>query len=173
MKHSESKAAKIRAYIKANPTAKAQEVADKLGAHVHYVYGVAHKMKNKPKVRKIIKLKRPLEAVKEFLKPDLVSKHHTDVSQPRGTEELLKERGNRYGTFAMQAQLSQTLKNTLMAHANRYEKHFAPDQAEAITMIVHKLARIVNGDPNYGDSWRDIEGYAKLVADRLEHGKVV
>jgi hypothetical protein len=42
-----------------------------------------------------------------------------------------------------------------------------------MTMIVHKLARIVNGDPNYGDSWRDIEGYAKLVADRLEHGKVV
>ena len=173
MKHIESKAAKIRAYIKANPTAKAQDVANATGAHHTYVYGVIHKMMGKPAKRKIIKLKRPLETVKEFLKPDLVTKHHTDVSQPRGTEELLKQRGERYGTFAMQAQLSQSLKNTLMAHANRYEKHFAPDQAEAITMIVHKLARIVNGDPNYGDSWRDIEGYAKLVADRLEHGKVV
>ncbi len=24
------------------------------------------------------------------------------------------------------------------------------------------------GDPNYADSWVDIAGYAKLVADRLE-----
>ena len=173
MKHLESKAGKIRAYIKAHPTAKAQDVADALGTKLQYVYTVIYKMKNKPAKRKVIKLKRPLETVEKFLKPDLVAKHHTDVSQPRGTEELLKQRGARYGTFAMQAQLSQSLKNTLLAHANRYEKHFAPDQAEAITMIVHKLARIVNGDPNYGDSWRDIEGYAKLVADRLEHGKVV
>jgi hypothetical protein len=172
MKHSESKAAKIRAYVKANPTAKAQDVAKATGAHHTYVYGVIHKMKNKVK-RKIIKLVKRPQTPEEFKAANLIAKHHTDVSQPRGTEELLKQRGIRYGTFAMQAQLSQTLKNTLMAHANRYEKHFAPDQAEAITMIVHKLARIVNGDPNYGDSWRDIEGYAKLVADRLEHGKVV
>jgi len=27
---------------------------------------------------------------------------------------------------------------------------------------------ILNGDPNYVDSWVDIAGYAKLVADRLE-----
>jgi hypothetical protein len=40
-------------------------------------------------------------------------------------------------------------------------------------MIFHKLARIANGDPNYHDSWHDIAGYAKLVADRLETGKEV
>ena len=28
--------------------------------------------------------------------------------------------------------------------------------------------RIVNGDQHYADSWIDIAGYAKLVADRLE-----
>jgi hypothetical protein len=43
-----------------------------------------------------------------------------------------------------------------------------PDQKEALEMIVHKIARILNGDPNYADSWVDIAGYAKLVADRLE-----
>jgi hypothetical protein len=42
------------------------------------------------------------------------------------------------------------------------------DQKEALEMIVHKIARILNGDPNYADSWVDIAGYAKLVADRLE-----
>jgi len=40
-------------------------------------------------------------------------------------------------------------------------------------MICHKIGRIVNGDPNYYDSWADIAGYAKLVSDRLETGKVV
>jgi len=35
-------------------------------------------------------------------------------------------------------------------------------------MVVHKIARILNGDPNYDDSWVDISGYTKLVADRLQ-----
>lgn len=43
-----------------------------------------------------------------------------------------------------------------------------PDQIECLEMIAHKIGRILNGDPNYGDSWRDISGYATLVADRLE-----
>jgi hypothetical protein len=38
-------------------------------------------------------------------------------------------------------------------------------------MIAHKIGRIVNGDPRYADSWVDIAGYAKLVADRLEGDK--
>ena len=45
------------------------------------------------------------------------------------------------------------------------------DMREALEMIAHKIGRILNGDPNYADSWIDIAGYAKLVADRLE-GKV-
>lgn len=35
-------------------------------------------------------------------------------------------------------------------------------------MIQHKIARILNGDPDYVDNWVDIAGYAKLVADRLQ-----
>ncbi len=38
-------------------------------------------------------------------------------------------------------------------------------------MIFHKIARIINGDPNYADSWVDIAGYATLVANRLENKK--
>ena len=32
---------------------------------------------------------------------------------------------------------------------------------------LEKIARILNGDSNYHDSWHDIIGYAKLVADQL------
>jgi hypothetical protein len=43
----------------------------------------------------------------------------------------------------------------------------ADDQQEALDMICHKIGRIINGDPDYADSWHDIAGYAQLVADRL------
>jgi hypothetical protein len=44
-------------------------------------------------------------------------------------------------------------------------------QREACEMIAHKLGRIVNGDPNYADSWVDIAGYAQLVVNELESVK--
>lgn len=42
------------------------------------------------------------------------------------------------------------------------------DQQEALEMIAHKIARILNGNPNKIDSWEDIAGYAILVAERLK-----
>lgn len=43
----------------------------------------------------------------------------------------------------------------------------ADDQREALEMVAHKIGRILNGDPNYPDSWHDIAGYAQLVDARL------
>jgi len=83
-------------------------------------------------------------------------------------DATLAERGSRYGKFKDHAALSQSLKHLICDHANALGKTFAPDQAEALDMICHKIARIANGDPEYADSWIDIAGYAKLVADRLE-----
>jgi hypothetical protein len=41
------------------------------------------------------------------------------------------------------------------------------DKKEALEMIQHKVGRILNGDPEYHDSWYDIEGYARLVSKTL------
>lgn len=80
----------------------------------------------------------------------------------------LEERGSRYGKFKDHAEVTQKLKFIIRIHmGSRYDR-LECDQIEAIEMICHKLGRIVNGDPNYADSWVDIAGYAKLVADRLE-----
>lgn len=81
----------------------------------------------------------------------------------------LTQRGERYGKFINQGRISQTLKGVIK-HEMGEEKwdYLASDQKEALDMICHKLARIVNGDPNYFDSWHDIAGYAQLVADRLQ-----
>ena len=83
-------------------------------------------------------------------------------------DEVLSERGARYGTFKGHAEISQHLKMTVKRDLEKREQHWADDQMEALEMICHKLARIINGDPNYHDSWTDVAGYAQLVADRLQ-----
>ena len=80
-------------------------------------------------------------------------------------EEILKERGAKYGKFKDHAQITQCLKIT-MVNTPKWDK-LTYDQKEALEMIAHKIGRILNGDPNYADSWDDIAGYAKLVGDRL------
>ena len=95
------------------------------------------------------------------------------------TAEVLAERGERYGKFSSHAEITQKLKLTMFEGVHMDPKttervksrvakmHY--DQIECLEMIAHKIGRILNGDPNYVDSWRDIAGYATLVADRLEN----
>jgi hypothetical protein len=81
---------------------------------------------------------------------------------------LLEERGARYGKFIDHAWVTQTLKDVVDHQGKKNKAGLASDQKEALDMICHKVGRIVCGDPDYVDSWRDIAGYALLVADRLE-----
>lgn len=87
---------------------------------------------------------------------------------PADIAATLHERGSRYGVFTKHAAVTQAIKAAMFDC--RHRESFAPDQVEALEMIAHKLGRIVNGDPDYADSWVDIAGYAKLVADRLLTG---
>lgn len=79
--------------------------------------------------------------------------------------QTLVERGNRYGSFQGHSNITQALKRDMAASPKWAQ--LADDQKEALEMVAHKIGRILNGDPNYHDSWHDIVGYAKLVADRL------
>lgn len=78
---------------------------------------------------------------------------------------VLAERGARYGTFVGHAKLTQELKSILHQHPKWVA--LEDDQKEALEMVAHKIGRILNGDPNYADSWVDVAGYSKLVGDRL------
>ncbi len=80
--------------------------------------------------------------------------------------EILKERGERYGQFSMHAKISQQLKTVMASHDNWDLR--TPQQKEALEMIMHKIARILNGHAGYRDSWMDIAGYATLVAEELK-----
>jgi len=86
-------------------------------------------------------------------------------------DETLKQRGTRYGSFKNHANLSVALRTTLFQHYTQTHPNgpaLTPTQIEALTLICHKLARIVNGDPNYDDSWKDIAGYSELVVKELQ-----
>jgi hypothetical protein len=80
--------------------------------------------------------------------------------------EMLDGRASRYGSFEGHARISQDLKAVM--HERSGWDRLKPDQREALEMVQHKVARILNGDPNYADNWIDIAGYATLVAKRLE-----
>jgi hypothetical protein len=80
-------------------------------------------------------------------------------------DETLAERGTRYGDFAQHAYITQAIK-AAMTDSPNWETLTA-EMKEALEMVAHKIGRILNGDPFYHDSWHDIIGYTKLVADRL------
>jgi hypothetical protein len=82
--------------------------------------------------------------------------------------EMLAGREARYGSFEGHAEISQVIKQVIHSAAKARNKELESDQLEALDMIAHKIARIINGDPNYADNWIDIAGYATLVANRLE-----
>ena len=80
--------------------------------------------------------------------------------------EILVERENRYGAFSAHALITQNLKR-MMVRTPNWATGLTPDKKEALEMIAHKIGRILNGDPEYKDSWVDIAGYATLIADTL------
>ena len=80
-------------------------------------------------------------------------------------EKTLKQRQKTHGEFATHAKISQQLKAVLWEHDFQ---ELDADQIEALEMICHKIARVLNGNQNHHDHWHDIAGYATLVADRLE-----
>lgn len=93
--------------------------------------------------------------------------HRREKSPPQApsVEDTLAERGKRYGEFKEHAKISQSLKRAMWATTRWVD--LPDDTKEALEMIQHKIARVLNGDPEYDDTYRDVAGYATLVLDRV------
>jgi len=81
-------------------------------------------------------------------------------------ETTLAERETRYGSFDEHARITQAIKRAMVDSRNW--NGLSASMKESLEMVAHKIGRILNGDPNYHDSWHDIIGYTKLVADTLD-----
>lgn len=82
--------------------------------------------------------------------------------------ETLEQRGARYGEFSEVAETTYQLQEALK---RSQASVMTSSQTIALDMICNKMARIVNGDPNYIDNWHDIAGYATLVEQELNMTK--
>jgi hypothetical protein len=80
-------------------------------------------------------------------------------------DATLIERGNRYGAWPEHARIAQNVKRAMKDSPNW--ESLPDDMKESLEMMAQKLGRILNGDPNYADSWHDIVGYIKLIENRL------
>lgn len=80
-------------------------------------------------------------------------------------DETLKAREKEYGDYNSKACTIQSLKDIIRLAPNW--KTMRASHMESLDMIVHKIGRILHGNPDSIDSWHDIQGYAKLVERRL------
>jgi hypothetical protein len=89
-----------------------------------------------------------------------------DLKEVHETRKILDDRGKNYGSYESNAERIQALKN-IIHNSPGWEK--APAyMRESLDMICNKLGRIINGNPYYDDSWKDICGYSQLVVDILK-----
>jgi len=188
-----TRAEKMRRFFEKNPEMTVAQVATEFGVTYQTAYMVKRTMDRKARVAKLVASLKEAAVDKatnttedqnpngmnaeeraEFMRRvDAQPRHRMQGAVPEGIDATLAERGTKYGKFADQAAVTYKLKNVLREHSGVHGKSYAYDQAEALDMICAKLGRIVNGDPDYADSWVDIAGYAKLVSDRLQTGKRV
>lgn len=80
-------------------------------------------------------------------------------------DQILIQRGKRYGFFEDNAYISQGLKETMRQSDNWAVK--PSTVCEALDQIQCKIARILSGDDRYLDNWIDIIGYAQLVLNEI------
>lgn len=82
-----------------------------------------------------------------------------------GIDTTLSQRQSQYGCYEDVAHVTQQILSAL--RIGNYDNLPAP-MKESLHMIASKMARIVNGDPEYLDNWHDIGGYAKLIEKLIE-----
>jgi hypothetical protein len=81
----------------------------------------------------------------------------------KNVKETLAERGSTHGPYKGNAEIAQRLKRVV----REYDSHLTDQHKEALDMILHKIARVLNGDPLFIDAVRDIAGYAQCLIDEL------
>lgn len=81
----------------------------------------------------------------------------------KSLNNVLKERAETHGDFEEGAEVYLQL-----AKLSSVNSSLDATQIYGMTGIMMKLTRISVGNPNEIDHWRDIAGYATLVADAME-----
>lgn len=79
------------------------------------------------------------------------------------TDSLLDEREKTHGPYAVKCEIIMAI----MREVEGYRAGLSDVQNVSLDMIIHKLGRILSGDPNFAEHWLDICGYSMLVVRDL------
>lgn len=92
-------------------------------------------------------------------------------------QDTLNSREATHGNYADHARITQKLKDAVEDELGyrfaRKQPALKPTQLETLDMILHKIGRIIAGDPNNADHWHDIAGYATLCENEIIYGNPV
>lgn len=93
-------------------------------------------------------------------------KENPQETNQGGINCILKERNKSHGNYKLQSALADNLREVMYSSENWYS--LTSIQRDALLMIIHKISRVLSGDPNHKDSWMDISGYSTLVVNDLK-----
>jgi hypothetical protein len=166
-KRKNTKTARARSFMQSNPAAAPNEVAARFDLTKQSIYVLRNTMKKKgfvfPKRAEQLATLAPAQQSAAGSAPLEIEM----FDFPDEVDATLDARAVEYGKFIEGAEVMQMLKRVVQNALNNRDKTLAHDQAESLDMIIHKIGRIINGNPDVVDHWLDIAGYAQLVADRL------
>lgn len=147
------KAVAVMEWLNTEPSATDAHIAKHVGCHPTYVKQIRRKM---------------VHAQQEEPKPTSNGAEVLREMAQESMDALIAKREAQYGSFMFSANIAIRLKGVMHNAIAQKDLHLAPDQMLALDMIAVKISRILSGNPSHKDSWVDIAGYAKLVADRLQ-----
>ena len=146
---------KIKNYLTKHPKRSVKDVAEHFNVHTSYIYALRSKQKKEGS---------GITTLKEVADYVAAQCHEPSTN----VDTVLDSRAKDYGKFIEGAEIMQMLKRLVHNYIEARGTPLAFDQREAIDMMIHKLGRVINGNPDKVDHWVDIAGYATLVADRLQ-----
>lgn len=84
-------------------------------------------------------------------------------SLPTTIDATLAQRGSRYGKFTDNSEVFAQFMRMVYDSPAYHEGRLDAVHMHALSNFATKFARLLTGDPNYDDNWRDIAGYATLM----------
>jgi hypothetical protein len=84
---------------------------------------------------------------------------------PAPRDPLLVARQRTHGDFRSNAEISQRIKKIFRDNTVTVSPGTSNVHLEALDIIALKLSRILSGQADYADHWRDVAGYAKLAEE--------
>lgn len=166
-----TKTEKIIAHFTERPGADVKAVAKKYKAALPMVYKLrkrAHATTEANMALEEMLAMAPMPEPVNTLRNSAFQNPQIEDESEDTVDAILNNRAKQYGKFIDGAEIMQMTKRLIHNYVEQRGTSLAFDQLEAIDMIIHKLGRIVNGNPDKVDHWNDIAGYATLVSDRLK-----